>query len=250
MSARAGTPPEALAWALVLACAGTPAESRPPMPDPLSDVEAEDLYAHGAALAQQGDSIRAEQYVVAAVERGFPTAEALPLLIEVCVASDRLSSALSYAEPFLRDHPTQWPLRHVVGTLYLGLGRVDDAQRELERVVSEAPDAAMPRYHLGMLLYEDRGDRSAALPHLERYLALAPGGSHVGEVRSILASRPVQRIERLELDARSDDAAAPTGLGVDSSATGGTAAVDPGAVVTGGSVPASVSSSSSEGHTP
>jgi len=130
--------------------------------------------------------------------------EALPLLIQVCVASDRLSSALSHAEPHLRQHPDRWPLRHVVGTLYLGLGRVDDAQRELERVVDQAPNAAMPRFHLGMLLYENRGDREAARPHLERYLELDPEGAHVAEARSVLTSRDVRRIERIERVERID----------------------------------------------
>jgi tetratricopeptide (TPR) repeat protein len=189
-----------LSIALGLACgaSSTPPNARPAMPDPLADVEAEELYAHGAALAQQGDSMRAEQYIVAAVERGFPVDEALPLLIQVCVASDRLSSALSHAEPHLRQHPDRWPLRHVVGTLYLGLGRVDDAQRELERVVDQAPNAAMPHFHLGMLLYENRGDREAARPHLERYLELDPDGRHVAEARSVLTSRDVRCIERIE----------------------------------------------------
>lgn len=189
-----------LCVALGLACgaSSTPPNARPAMPDPLADVEGEELYAHGAALAQQGDSMRAEQYIVAAVERGFSVDEALPLLIQVCVASDRLSSALSHAEPHLRQHPDRWPLRHVVGTLYLGLGRVDDAQRELERVVDQAPNAAMPRFHLGMLLYENRGDREAARPHLERYLELDPEGAHAAEARSVLTTRDVRRIERIE----------------------------------------------------
>jgi Flp pilus assembly protein TadD len=188
--------------AAALGCgASTSPEARPPMPDPLDGVAADELYGHGAALALQGDTVRAEQYVVAAIERGFSVAEALPLLIEVCVASNRLSSALSHAEPHLREHPEQWPLRHVIGTLYLGLGRIDDAQRELERVVAEAPDAPMPRFNLGMLLYEHRDDREAARPHLERYLELAPQGRHASEVRSVLASRPVQRIERLDVEA-------------------------------------------------
>lgn len=187
-----------LASGLACGASTTAPNARPAMPDPLADVEAEELYAHGAALAQQGDSMRAEQYIVAAVERGFSVEEALPLLIQVCVASDRLSSALSHAEPHLRQHPNRWPLRHVVGTLYLGLGRVDDAQRELERVVEQAPDAAMPRFHLGMLLYENRGDREAARPHLERYLELEPDGRHVAEARSVLRSRDVRRIERVD----------------------------------------------------
>lgn len=187
-----------LASGLACGASTTAPNARPAMPDPLADVEAEELYAHGAALAQQGDSMRAEQYIVAAVERGFPVEEALPLLIQVCVASDRLSSALSHAEPHLRQHPDRWPLRHVVGTLYLGLGRVDDAQRELERVVDQAPNAAMPHFHLGMLLYENRGDREAARPHLERYLELDPEGRHVAEARSVLTSRDVRRIERIE----------------------------------------------------
>ncbi|MEZ4252196.1 MAG: tetratricopeptide repeat protein [Polyangiales bacterium] len=228
MSQRIGLPRRALglllAGVLAMGCGGsTPRESRPAMPDPLGDVQAEELYGHGAALAQQGDTVRAEQYVVAAIERGYPVGDALPLLIEVCVASNRLSSALSHAEPYLREHPGQWPLRHVVGTLYLGLGRVDDAQREFERVVSEAPDAAMPHFHLGMLLYETRGDRDAARPHLERYLELAPEGRHVAEARSVLTSRTIQRIERL--DSPTDAPEPANGAAIEGSSVGTSSSV-------------------------
>ncbi|MCB9598988.1 MAG: tetratricopeptide repeat protein [Sandaracinus sp.] len=224
-------------------CGGsTPRESRPAMPDPLGDVQAEELYGHGAALAQQGDTVRAEQYVVAAIERGYPVGDALPLLIEVCVASNRLSSALSHAEPFLREHPGQWPLRHVVGTLYLGLGRVDDAQREFERVVSEAPDAAMPHFHLGMLLYETRGDRDAARPHLERYLELAPEGRHVAEARSVLTSRTIQRVERLDSPTDAPPEADANGAAIEGSSMGASSSTGSGVGPTEGSTP--------EGHTP
>lgn len=199
-----------LALAL-LGCGAAAREERPPMPDPLAEVPAEDLYGHAAALAARGDASRAEQYLVAAIERGYDRGEALPLLIEVCVAANRLSQAVAHAEPYLREHPEQWPLRHVVATLYLGLGRVDDAQRELERVVTEAPDAPMPRFHLGMLLYETRQDRDAARPQLERYLELDPDGRHAAEARSVLSARSVQRIERLELTEIQPESVPPEG---------------------------------------
>lgn len=167
------------------------------MPDPLEGVEARQLFEHGAGLAQQGDAVRAKQYIVAALERGYPHEVALPILLRVCIASDRLSSALTHAEPYLREHPDQWALRYLVATIYLGLDRVDDAARELRQVTEAAPEQALPYFTLGILEHEARGDHTTARPLLERYLALDPDGRHAAEARSVLTARPVRRVEAL-----------------------------------------------------
>ncbi|MBX3250269.1 MAG: tetratricopeptide repeat protein [Myxococcales bacterium] len=178
------------------ACGGANAE-RTPMPDPLEGVEARQLFEHGAGLAQRGDAVRAEQYIVAAIERGYPREEALPILLRVCIASDRLSSALTHAEPYLREHPDQWALRYLVATIYLGLDRADDAARELQRVIDDAPDQAVPHFTLGILEHERRGNHMTARALLERYLELDPRGRHAAEARSVLSARPVSRVEGL-----------------------------------------------------
>jgi len=183
---------------IALVACGPPAPAeRQPLPDPLIGVEAQELYDRGIAAARNGDHVRAEQYLVAAVDRGYDEDEVMPLLLRSCVASNRLSAALRYAHPYLRDHPEDWSLRYLVATIHLGLGESDTAHRELLQVIEDAPEEPAAYYALGMLLREENGDSGEARPYLERYLALAPEGRHAAEVRSLLRRDdhvPIQRV--------------------------------------------------------
>ncbi|HEY8431529.1 MAG TPA: hypothetical protein VIL20_24280, partial [Sandaracinaceae bacterium] len=113
-------------WTLALAllaaaCGGAARQGGAPPPDPLETVTAEQLYAQGVSLGRSGDYVRAEQYLVAAIDRGYPEERALPALMAVCVEASRLTAALAYAEPFLARHPTHWPLRLLVASIHMGL---------------------------------------------------------------------------------------------------------------------------------
>jgi len=185
-------PGAALALVLLAACGGASQEAPPPaemMPDPLADTEARELFDAGVRLEQGGDMIRAEQYFVAAVGRGYPEAEVVPHLVRVCIASSRLNSALSHAEPYLRAHPEDWSLRLVVANIRAGLGDYAQARIELERVIRDRPQEAMAHYTLGVLLRDDLDAPEEAWPHFERYLELAPEGHHAAEVRAALVER-------------------------------------------------------------
>ncbi|NOY89746.1 MAG: hypothetical protein GXP55_00960 [Deltaproteobacteria bacterium] len=171
----------------VVGCGGIGAGDQARIPDPLADVPARDLFARGRVLVVHGDSIRAEQYLTAAMDRGYPEQEAMPLLIRACVSSSRLSSALGYAEPYLRRHPRDWSLRFLVATLQQGLGRTERARANLEQVIVDAPEAPEPEFVLAMLLRDDLSLDDEARPLLERYLELAPRGRHAAEVRAALA---------------------------------------------------------------
>ena len=182
MTARIGA---ALFAFWLVACGGAAAESgREPMPDPLDGVEAQRLYEHGVALAHRGDHLRAEQYIRAAIERGYDRGEALPMLIQVCVAASRLSAAVHHAEPYLEEHPDDWALRYVVASLHLGMGQIAQAKEHLERVIRDAPDEPDPWFALGTLHFEHLHDIDRARPYFERYLELAPEGNHADEARS------------------------------------------------------------------
>lgn len=182
---------------LGLGCAGAPSSSRTPTPDPLADVEADDLYAHGLGMAERGDLVRAEQYILAAIEKGYDRGEALPSLLRVCIASQRYAIALRHANPYLQEHPEDWALRYLVATLHLAVGSEDRARADLEKVIRDAPEQAVPYYTLGMLHHERHADMGAARQYLERYVELAPEGEHIEEVRDLLRP-PVQRVERLD----------------------------------------------------
>lgn len=166
------------------------------MPDPLEGVEAERLYLHGVGVAARGDLLRGEQYIVAAIERGYPEEEALPRLLDICVRAERYAEALRHAEPFLRTHPDRWALRYVVATLHMGLGHVERARQELERVIRQAPDAAAPHFTLGTLYRDFLDDADLARRHFSRYLELAPTGPHAAEVRAWMEF-PERSITRL-----------------------------------------------------
>jgi tetratricopeptide (TPR) repeat protein len=194
-----------------LACAcGASSPDPERTPDPLASVSGRDLFERGRALAARGESIRAEQYLTAAIDRGYPEQEAMPLVIRACVSSSRLSSALGYAEPYLRRHPQDWSLRFLVATLEVGLDRVDDARANFEHVVADAPDAPEPHFALAMLLRDDLHLEDEARPLLERYLELAPEGRHAPEVRAALAPSPLRR-ERAPVEIHRDSDPDPPG---------------------------------------
>ncbi len=187
-----------LALALLCACYSNEPEVRQTMPDPIADVAGQDLYERGIRLARQGDLLRGEQYIEAALERGFPRDRALPALLRICIAGSRYNDALRHAEPYLRQHPDRYQLRTLVASIHLGLGNVEEAQEHLEAVVAGAPNEAPAYYLIGMLHREEHGDPITADPYLRRYLELAPHGVHAAEVRSIVAQRqPIQRIDRV-----------------------------------------------------
>lgn len=173
-----------------LALVGCGAAQRPvetaPISDPLEDQTGQHLFDSGVRIAQQGDYIRAEQYFTAARDHGFPEERVLPLLMEVCVRSSRFSAAVGYAEPYLETHPDDWRLRQLLATIQMGLGDSAAARISLEHVVAEAPDEPIPHYMLGVLLRDQLHDEPGMRAQFERYLALAPDGSHASEAREAL----------------------------------------------------------------
>lgn len=177
---------------LVLGCGAR--SDRETILDPLSEVTAQELYDRGVAFAARGDLIRAEQYFVAAIEKGQPESQVLPILVRICIASSRHSAALAHAEPYLRSNPGEWRLRLLVASLHLGLGEVDDARLDLHRVILGAPEDPAAYYMLGMLYREELTDDTTARPLLERYLELVPEGGHSDEVRAALAAGPMRRV--------------------------------------------------------
>ncbi|MFN9813355.1 MAG: tetratricopeptide repeat protein [Deltaproteobacteria bacterium] len=163
--------------------------------DPLDDIEPAELFRRGVVLAQRGDFVRSEQYLLAARNRGFDESRVIPPLMEVCVRASRLSAAVGYAEPYLESHPTDWPLRVLVGSIHLGLGHLGEARRHLEvavrdgRVAAEAagrPEPAEAHYLLGIAMRE-QAEILEARTHFARYAELDPSGTHAEEVRAILA---------------------------------------------------------------
>lgn len=183
----------------VIGCGGPGVEVQTSSPataaDPLDAIDPAELFRRGVVLGRHGDFVRAEQYLLAARNRGHDEDRVIPALMEVCVRASRLSAALGYAEPYLESHPQQWPLRILVGSIHLGLGQLGDARTHLERAVRDGaaaraaegqPEPAEAHYLLGIVMRE-QADIVDARAHFARYAELEPEGTHAEEVRAILA---------------------------------------------------------------
>ncbi len=142
------------------------------------------LFAEGKALAALGDSVRAEQYLAAALVGGGDDKAITPLLVQVCVNDGRLRSAIEYAEPYVRKHPDDVRARYLLGTLYGGIGAFDRARVEYEAVIAAKPDTPEPHWALALLLRDDLNDQPNATIHFREYLRLAPTGAHADEARA------------------------------------------------------------------
>lgn len=142
------------------------------------------LFAEGKALAALGDSVRAEQYLAAALAGGGDDKAITPLLVQVCVNDGRLRSAIEYAEPYVRKHPDDVRARYLLGTLYGGIGAFDRARAEYEAVIAAKPDTPEPHWALALLLRDDLNDQPNATIHFREYLRLAPTGAHADEARA------------------------------------------------------------------
>lgn len=181
--------PTSLAFALVTALSAACATSRgglaePPTSDPMANINAQQLYQAGLAMARAGDTVRAEQYLVASLQRGMPEARVIPQLMTVCVQGSRYRAAVGYAEPYLARNPRDWRLRYLVGTILAGLEEHQAARREIEAVLADNAQHADAHYLLASLLRERFNDPVSADAHYRRYLEIEPGGRHAEEARA------------------------------------------------------------------
>jgi len=176
------------ALALTAACASAP-KPRGPV-DPLAGVDAAELYRIGLAEARGGDTLRAEQYLAAALVRGYD--DAMIPLLRICVTGERYGAALRYAQNRLAARPGDWQLRYLTAELLGAVGRFDDERAQLETLVSEVSDRPEPHFALAQA-YEREGFARRAATHYARYLALAPTGRYAREARHRKAELRRQR---------------------------------------------------------
>jgi tetratricopeptide (TPR) repeat protein len=179
----------------VLGCASTASSLPPPSEAASDDDQAATLFQRGRDAARRGDSVRAEQYLSLALDRGYDVERALPLLLQVCLSSSRLRAALDHAEPYLRDHPDAETLRYLVATIHVGLGQTSEARVELEQLLRSNPDSIDAHYLLGVL--DSNDDVDSARTHFRTYLDVAPKGERAPEVRSRLAELAIREEKHL-----------------------------------------------------
>ncbi len=154
-----------------------------------SEATTEKLIDRGKAFASVGDSTRAEEYLVAALEQGANPKEVMPILMNVCISAGRYRVAIQYAETHLRRHPDDARTRLVVGTLYAALGENKPARENLELAVEQRPNDPNAHYALAVLARDGDNDLVEADKHFREYLRLDPNGAHAEEARSSLLKR-------------------------------------------------------------
>lgn len=155
------------------------APAAPANPDPLASAPAALLLKRGRAFAAAGDTIRAEQYLVAASRRGAEDRFVAPLLIGTCIRGQRYRAALAHAERFVRRHPRDIQLRQLSAVLYLATGSPHRAEAALRKVVADHPDEPRPRRLLA--LAEREVERMRDGDDLEARDRLRPIDEAIGE---------------------------------------------------------------------
>ncbi len=182
-------------FAALVACQSPAQRADAPAASLMSEVTAKSLFDRGLVAHRNGDSTRAEQYLAAALEKGYPAHEALPILVAACLQSERFDTALYYSRAHLTRNPNNASLRYLVASLHFAVGQDDRAQTQLEQVIDEAPQLAEAHFLLGLLAHERLRDPRLARRALNKYLALAPHGAHSAEAKSMLQRPPTGKIK-------------------------------------------------------
>jgi tetratricopeptide (TPR) repeat protein len=156
-----------------------------------SETTPDRLQARGDASAMAGDLTRAEQYFTAALAAGGDERVLTKRLLVVATTDERYPAAASYAEDYLRRHPSDTEVRYALATIYLALGDRPLARGTLERVIAEQPDLAVAHYALATVLRDTGDSYLDADRQFREYIRLSPQGEYAEAARaSLLKSVP------------------------------------------------------------
>jgi tetratricopeptide (TPR) repeat protein len=158
----------------------------------MANVSSQQLFDTGVTLVRAGDLVRAEQYLVASIQRGMPETQVLPVLMSTCVQASRYRAAVSHATPYLERHPHDWRLRYLLGTILSAIDEHQAARRQFEAVIHDNTRHAGAHFDLAMLLRSRFNDPVSADTHFRQYLALEPEGPHADEARQGLLRQVAQ----------------------------------------------------------
>lgn len=147
---------------------------------------ADQLLQVADAAAGMGDSLRAQQYLGAALQAGANETKVVPRLLKLYIADGQYRVAIDHAEHYLRRHPEERELRLLLSTLYTAVGEHERAVAEYERVLARAPNDAYAHFALASLLHDQGGASLRADEHFRAYLTLEPNGTHAAEARGLL----------------------------------------------------------------
>jgi tetratricopeptide (TPR) repeat protein len=155
----------------------------PPERAPLTTQQ---LLEVAAVLEQSGDTMRAQQYLHAALQQGGDARAIVPRLLRMYVADGQYRLAIDQAEQHLRRHPRDRDLRLFVAALHTAVGADKLAAEQYERVLREQPRHAEAHFALAALLHDAGREPGRADEHFRAYLALEPAGHYADEARALL----------------------------------------------------------------
>lgn len=165
-------------------CAGS--QLRVATPEEGQQLTTAQLIEVARELERRGDSLRAEQYWMEALDRGAPADVVLPHLFKAYVRDRQYRLAAQRAEDHLRRHPNSTRVRLLLAALYQAVDDYPQAVRQYRAVVRHEPQRADAHYALATALVEEGHDRSGADEHYRRYLELAPNGAYAERAQAAL----------------------------------------------------------------
>lgn len=165
-------------------CAGSQLQAAKPQEGP--SLSTAQLIEVAQELERRGDSLRAEQYWMEALERGAPSDVVLPHLFSAYVRDRQYRLAAQRAEDHLRRYPNSTRVRLLLAALYQAVDDYARAVHQYRAVVRSEPQRADAHYALATALVEEGHDRSGADAHFRRYLELAPNGAYAERAHAAL----------------------------------------------------------------
>jgi tetratricopeptide (TPR) repeat protein len=149
----------------------------------LSDDPAFALYRQAVQVAEAKDYARASQLARDAIAQYPDHLLAWYLLGQAAMGRSAWEEAVTAFSNVVKRYPASFAAHRDLGLALEHLGRVDDARAAFETALARRPDSQDLRLRLAFMLY-DKGQRDAALPHLE---ALAGADTRAPEVWLLLA---------------------------------------------------------------
>lgn len=144
------------------------------------------LFAVARLAEQRGDTLRAQQYYVAALQEGHDSRPLVPRLLRLYVADGQYRLAIARAKETLDEHGEDLTLRFLLAELYRAAELDVPAEHEYQHVLDAQPNNAQAHLELALLLQHAGRDAGRADGHLRAYLALEPHGPSADEARGRL----------------------------------------------------------------
>jgi tetratricopeptide (TPR) repeat protein len=155
----------------------------------LSDDPAFALYRQAVQAAEARDYERASRLAREAIAQYPDHLLAWYLLGQAAMGRSAWQEAADAFAAVVRRYPASFAAQRDLALALEQLGRVDEARAAFEAALARQPDHQDVRLRLAFMLF-DRGQREAALPHLE---TLERAGSRAPEVWLMLARARYER---------------------------------------------------------